>query len=110
MTIPAGPFGHFHLITVGMPVSHDIFPGVAIDAPKASFGMNIFGQMVVIQPVAPGFRLSLDQRGAEIIAVLMLKKPFIISTHVVLVMTVKALLIGDLPGPGVSDWIPGFGF
>ena len=60
-----------------------------------------------IQPVSPGFRLSPDQRGAEIIAVIMLKKPFIISTHMVLVMTVKALLVGDLPGPDVSGRVAG---
>jgi len=110
VTIPAGPFGNFHLVTVGNPVSHDVFSFVAINAPEALFGMNIFGQVVIIQPMGPGFRLSLNQRGTENVMVIMLKKSFIVGAHMVLVMAVKALFVGNLSGPGVSDRISGFGF
>jgi len=105
-----GPANDFHLVTVGNPVSHDVFLCVAIDAPEAPFGMNIFGQVVIIQPMSPGFRFSLNQRGTENVMVIMLKKSFIVSSHVVLVMTVKALFIGNLSDPGVFGRISGLGF
>jgi hypothetical protein len=72
--------------------------------------MDVFGKVVIIQPMGPGFRLSPDQRGTENIMVIMLKKSFIVSAHVVLVMTVKALFVGDLSGPGVFEGISGLGF
>ena len=110
VTIHAGPFGNFHLVTVGKPVSHDVFSCVAIDAPEAPFGMNIPGQVVIIQPMGSGFRLSPDQRGTENVMVIMLKKSFIVGAHMVLVMAVKALFVGNLSGPGVFDRIAGLGF
>ncbi|HUU81416.1 MAG TPA: hypothetical protein VMW90_08205 [Acidobacteriota bacterium] len=43
-------------------------------------------------------------------AVVVFKEALIISTHMILIMTVKALEIGDAGSKEMEHWIPAFGF
>jgi hypothetical protein len=107
VAVLTGAFGHFHLIAIGKPVSHDVLSCVTINAPKAFFGMDIPGEVVKTQTVCSGFRFPFHQRRPECIVVIMFKKSFIVSAYMVLVMTVKALHIGYSAGQNVSYGVPG---
>jgi hypothetical protein len=83
---------------------------VAIDAPKSPLSVHIHGQVVIIQPVAPGFQFSADPGRPKNIVVIMLEKALIVSAHMVLAVTVKALFVGNPPGPRVFERISGLWF
>jgi hypothetical protein len=113
MTAFTGSLGHLHFIAIGITVAHNFGFAVTINTPEPLFPVNVFWQVMIIQTVGHGGRVSLFHGRAIGAAVIMLKKTLIISAHVVLIMTVEALGVGNIHGEhmfcriALEGWING---